>query len=157
MIDMPDKTPEQEKEYYGGNKTKLEIPQTHFEDPSGEWFLVCDGKNIPEKNQEILYVFDIRGTQSEHVNDFMKRTRPDQEVRHGYVDEVGYNECMKQWHITTRSNKNSRNLSHLESADHITYWRPLPQPPTDTFKRHAFSYYEVFDILLAKEIRANHD
>ena len=154
MIDTPEMTPEQEEKYYRGDRTTIDIPQTHFPDPSGQWHLVCEGKVLPEVNQEISYVVDIRGSQLEFTRDLMKWPMVDQEVRHGYVDSVDFHEELGQWSITVRSLKGNRGASHIDYGDHITYWMPMPLPPPDTYKRHAFSSHEVWNILQEKLIKA---
>jgi hypothetical protein len=152
VIDYPDRTPEEEALWAAGDLTKIELPDTHFPDPTGEWHLVHNGLVMPVLNQEIMYVVDIRGSQSEFNNDLMKWPFENQEVRHGYVDDVGFSTGMNQWHISVRSLKHNRGASHIDYGDHITYWRPMPQPPADTFKRHAFMHFDVWKISQAKLI-----
>jgi hypothetical protein len=42
-----------------------DLPKLFNGDPSGYWKLVRDGKELPVVGQQILYVYDIRGTASE--------------------------------------------------------------------------------------------
>lgn len=49
----------------GGNMRVNELPKLHHEDPTGFWKLVRTGKDLPIPGQQILYVYDIRGTGAE--------------------------------------------------------------------------------------------
>lgn len=42
-----------------------DLPKLHHEDPTGFWQLVRTGKSLPKPGEQILYVYDIRGTSAE--------------------------------------------------------------------------------------------
>lgn len=42
-----------------------DLPKLHYEDPTGFWRLIRTGVSLPEVGQQILYVYDIRGTEAE--------------------------------------------------------------------------------------------
>lgn len=42
-----------------------DLPKLHHEDPTGFWKLVRTGKELPEIGQQILFVYDLRGTEAE--------------------------------------------------------------------------------------------
>ena len=117
-----------------------------------DWTPVRDGKNLPSKGQEILFVEDLRGTQDglwreltnrRHAKDeyfdvhlHIGTIRLDYEgqmplvrVRHGWVNDVGYSEETGDWWIEMRPTENWLRMTNGR-ADHVTFWAPLPPAPT---------------------------
>lgn len=129
-----------------------DLPKTHFPTDDG-WFLVRDGKNIPEEGQEILFVKDVRGTQDEDVRGSLAKmgigeNHPDQKVIHGFVMEVGFlEETGDHWILACKGYTPGGYPIGTVNADHITYWRPMIDPPRDTYVRSPYNYHQVFDIV----------
>lgn len=48
-----------------------DLPKLHGEDPSGFWKLIRTGKELPQVDELILYVEDIRGTSAECQHDLL--------------------------------------------------------------------------------------
>lgn len=48
-------------------------PKLHHEDPSGFWRLVRTGESLPEVGQQILFVYDIRGTADEAFHNVLAK------------------------------------------------------------------------------------
>jgi hypothetical protein len=129
-----------------------DLPKTHFPTNDG-WILVRDGKNLPEEGEEILFVKDVRGTQDEDVRKSLAamgigERHPDQKVLHGYVLEVGFSEELgDHWILACKSFTPNGSPVGMVSADHITYWRPMIDPPKDTYVRSPYNYHQIFEIV----------
>ena len=118
------------------------------------WLTVRDGKNLPAKGQEILFVDDVRGTQDGFWREFTNRqhtedkyfdinigggntVRLDYEgqmplvrVKHGWVNDVGFSEETKEWWIEVRPTSNWLRMTN-GYADHVTHWTPMPSAPQE--------------------------
>jgi len=174
------------QQYYDGKLEDIELPHTHFPVQNSEWVLVRDGLNLPQVDQEILYVRDVRGSQLESTRNMLVRIAdgdpekitkhtpansvvkslidvmftlptqpyPDQEVKHGWVDEIGYFAEMDEHFIVVRDcarrTGNSRNVEH---GDYVTYWRPMVAPPPDTYQRSPFDHHQIWNIVQAKSVK----
>lgn len=137
--------------------TAAMLPKTHFPSDGG-WILVRNAgpDNLPAVDQEILFVNDIRGTQSgEHhlmfPTIFTKPVVP--EVRHGYVSAVGYHDELQDWWIEVCDMPNNNRRGHtIGHPDDVTYWKPMPAPPTDNYVKSPYCSSEVWDIIQAELI-----
>jgi len=109
------------------------LPKTHFPvDPP--WFLVRDGLKLPVVGQPILFVKDLRGSQSEWLYTLNGKTTIKPIVKFGWVDDVAWDEGTQEWYITDRNQQQWGSLaSIIGNADHVKYWMPLPQPPIDNY------------------------
>jgi len=136
-----------------------DLPKTHFPVPDRSiqqgWILVRIGEELPQVGQEILFIKDIRGTQDEFLNTVMNMgaklaKKSDQEVMTGIVTEVGYSEELgDHWIKTCKFHSPNGSPIGVTQADHITYWKPLGEPPEDTYKRSPYSYHQIFKIVQA--------
>jgi hypothetical protein len=129
-----------------------DLPKTHFPVPDEilqqSWILVRNGQELPRVGQQIMFIKDVRGTQDESTYNLLGREFPAQRVMHGFVTEIGYSEELGDHWISACSAfmPDGGPIGEV-SADHITYWMPMPVPPEDTFKRSPYSYYHVFEIV----------
>jgi len=129
-----------------------DLPKTHFPTDDG-WFLVRDGKHLPDEGEEILFVKDVRGTQDEDIRNSLAAMKigekhPDQKVIHGWVMEVGFSEELgDHWILACQLFSPNGSPIGTVSADHITYWRPLQEPPKDTYVKSPYNYHQIFEIV----------
>jgi len=133
-----------------------DLPKTHFPSQYAfefQWHLVREGTNLPEVGQEIMFVKDVRGTQDEETRNSLSKMgigekHPDQKVMHGFVTDVGFSEELGDHWITAAAAfmPDGGPIGSI-SADHITYWKPMDQPPEDTFVRSPYHYHTIFQIV----------
>lgn len=148
MIDYDDSSIPVDSEGYYIYPEAKDLPKTHFPADDG-WILVRDCKNLPLHGTKILFIVDSRGTQDEFIRDMMKWPTIDQEVRSGIVWDTGFEESLQEYWLEACSYRTPNGSPvGLNSADSITYWRPLPEPPKDTFIRSPYNYHQVYEICM---------
>ncbi len=106
----------------------VEASKNYNKEQTLTWIEVRNGINLPEIDQSIIFLEDLRGTQDGYYSRIPDKTRPLLFTRHGWVSSIGFSNETKEWWLQVRATA-ARGLGIFNGhPDHVTHWMPMPLP-----------------------------